>query len=166
MADLSEFPAQPSCVGFSALAVVDARGTKPIGKRYIEGRESVTVPVTVTTDLKKWVGDGAAFAVHQGGAATQKQGKPVLRLTIERIETNENVLHRSGYDGKILLAADLLKEANGSVCWSTRVDGVAQNYGYSGSAEAYDETLNHALDRAMIRILSLPEFRDAVCSCQ
>jgi len=36
---------------------------------------------------------------------------------------------------------------------------------YSGTAENYQETLNHALDRAMIRLLGDPGFQRNICSC-
>jgi hypothetical protein len=45
------------------------------------------------------------------------------------------------------------------------VEGSSENYGYAGSIENYQETLNHALDRAAMRAFSAPGFRKAVCSC-
>jgi hypothetical protein len=45
------------------------------------------------------------------------------------------------------------------------VEGASENYGYSGTTDNYQETLNHALDRAMIRLLSDPGFQRSVCSC-
>src|SRR5205085_12574589 len=93
-----------------------------------------------------------------------KNGRSTLRLTIDQINTTENVLHRSGYDGRIVMSADLVG-GNGTSCWKDRLDGFAETYGYAGSAENYRETLNHALDRAMIRMLNAPDFRKAVCSC-
>jgi hypothetical protein len=31
--------------------------------------------------------------------------------------------------------------------------------------ENYQETLNHALDRAVIKIVSTPEMKKAICAC-
>ena len=92
-----------------------------------------------------------------------KSGGPTLRLTIDQISTSENVLHRSGYEGRIVMSAELTK--GGTSCWKDRLDGFAENYGYAGSIENYQETLNHALDRAMIRMMSSSEFKRAACSC-
>jgi len=49
--------------------------------------------------------------------------------------------------------------------WKDSLDGFVENYGDAGTAENYQETLNHALDRAMIRLLNSPDFRKTVCSC-
>jgi hypothetical protein len=37
-------------------------------------------------------------------------------------------------------------------------EGSSENYGYSDATRNYQETLNHALDRAMIRLLGDPGF--------
>src|SRR6266851_4140015 len=44
-------------------------------------------------------------------------------------------------------------------------ENVLHRSGYEGSAENYQETLNHALDRAMIRMLNASQFKSAICSC-
>jgi hypothetical protein len=59
----------------------------------------------------------------------------------------------------------LLPAGGGPACWSERAEGSSENYGYAGSIENYQETLNQALDRAAMRALSSPGFRKAVCSC-
>jgi hypothetical protein len=58
-----------------------------------------------------------------------------------------------------------LVNASGRTCWQESFNSSAENYGYAGSVENYQETLNHALDRAMIRVLSSSGFKTAVCSC-
>jgi hypothetical protein len=45
------------------------------------------------------------------------------------------------------------------------VEGKGGNYGYSGSIENYQETLNSALDDATQHILDSPQFESAVCQC-
>ena len=106
---------------------------------------------------------GATDTLKRAGASVGKTSAATLRLTIDQISTTENVLHRSGYEGRIVMSAELVR--NGPSCWKDRLDGFAENYGYAGSAENYQETLNHALDRAMIRLLGSSDFRKAVCSC-
>ena len=43
--------------------------------------------------------------------------------------------------------------------------GKAGNYGYAGSIENYQQTLNSALDAASQQIVSPQPFRDALCHC-
>lgn len=164
MANPGEFPTLPTCAAVSGVQVNDARTDKTLGKRFVEGKNAPAASVTTTSDVDAWVRSGALDALRRGGAATDKAGGPMLRLTIDSIATSENVLHRSGYEGRITLSAEL-QSASRKSCWSDRVDGSAENYGYSGSAENYQETLNHALDRALIRLLGSSSFKSAICSC-
>ena len=78
--------------------------------------------------------------------------------------TTENVARRSGYEGRIVMTAEL-RDRGGNRCWQDKTEGASENYGYSGTAENYQETLNHALDRAMIRLFNDPGFQKSVCSC-
>jgi hypothetical protein len=66
--------------------------------------------------------------------------------------------------GRIVLSAELVRKGGG-VCWQDRTEGASENYGYSGATDNYQETLNHALDRAMIRLLGDPGFQKSICSC-
>jgi hypothetical protein len=45
------------------------------------------------------------------------------------------------------------------------VTGKAGNYGYAGSIVNYQETLNYALARAVLQLVDLPEFEQALCHC-
>jgi hypothetical protein len=119
--------------------------------------------VTTTSNVAEWVRGGASDALQRAGASIGKSDAPILRLSVDQIDTSENVLHRSGYEGRIVIGAELTK--GGTSCWKDRLDGFAENYGYAGSIENYQETLNHALDRATIRMMNSSDFRRAVCSC-
>lgn len=163
MANAGEFPSLPQCAAISAIQVNDARTTPVIGKRYLETNPSVTAPVRASSDVKAWVRSGAEASAQRVGIKQNSTG-PVLRLTIRQIATNENVARRSGYEARIQISAELARKSDGA-CWQDRVEGAAENYGYSGTADNYQETLNHALDRAMIRLLSDPGFQRNVCSC-
>lgn len=162
MAAAAEFPAQQSCAAVSSVRVVDAREDKTLGKRFIEGKNAApAAAVTTTSDVAEWVKTGADAALARAGVANGRG--PELELRVEQITTSENVLHRSGYEGRITLAAEV--RSGGAACWKGRVEGYAENYGYAGSTENYQETLNHALDRAMIRLLGTSEVKNALCSC-
>jgi hypothetical protein len=163
MANAGEFPGMPSCAAISAVQVNDARGTSVIGKRYVETNPSITAPVTVSSDVRAWVRSGAEASAQRVGIK-QKPSGAVLRLTVRQIATSEDVARRSGYEARIVISAELARKGDG-VCWQDRIEGASENYGYSGTAENYQETLNHALDRAMIRLFSDPGFQRNVCSC-
>jgi uncharacterized protein YbjQ (UPF0145 family) len=159
----AEFPTLPACAAVSEVRVTDARDNKNLGKRYVEGKSGASAAVTTTSDVADWVRSGASDALRRAGASVGKSGAPVLRLTVNQIDTSENVLHRSGYEGRIVVNAELVSRGNS--CFKDHLDGFAENYGYAGSVENYQETLNHALDRAMIRLMNSSDFKRAVCSC-
>jgi hypothetical protein len=162
MANPGEFPNLPSCAALSAIQVKDAGLPKIIGKRYLEDSPSVSAPVGVSSDVATWVRAGASDAVRRAGVST-KSGAPVLRLTVRQIVTSENIARRSGFEGRIVISAELTRK--GGVCWQDRIEGSSENYGYSGATDNYQETLNHALDRAMIHLLGDPAFQKKICSC-
>jgi hypothetical protein len=163
VANPGEFPALPQCASVSNVQVTDARSERAIGKRYIETNPSVSAPVTAASDVAAWVRAGAVESLNRARIA-QNAGGPVLKLTVRQIVTSENVSRRSGFEGRIVLNAEL-RGKSGNRCWQDRIEGSSENYGYSGSAENYQETLNHALDRAMIRLFSDPAFQRTICSC-
>ena len=162
-AKAGEFPTVDTCAAVSEVRVTDARTDKTIGKRYLEKKSAEAAAVTTTSDVAAWVRSGAEDALRRAGANVGKSGAPTLRLSVDQINTTENVLHRSGYEGRIVMNAELTR--GGTSCWKDRLDGFAENYGYAGSVENYQETLNHALDRAMIRMLNSSEFKRAACNC-
>jgi hypothetical protein len=51
----------------------------------------------------------------------------------------------------------------GAACWSTRVDGFAENYGYAGNPLNCQETLNHAPRPAVLKLLA-SELPSKLCS--
>ena len=164
MATAAEFPSSPACAAVSDVRVIDNRSEKSLGKRSVEGKNTEAAAVTTTSDVNAWVRTGALEALRRSGVTTSKAGAPVLRISIDDINTIENVLHRSGYEGHMTITAALIN-AGGRSCWQESFNSSSENYGYAGSVENYQETLNHALDRAMIRVLSSGGFKTSVCSC-
>ena len=162
MASPAEFPSLPACAALSKTNVRDAREDKTLGKRFVEGK-SASAPVTTSADVPAWITAGLDSAIKRAAIAT-KAGAPVLNISVDQITTSENVLHRSGYEAHITLDAEL-RSASGASCWKGHAEGAGETYGYAGSTENYQETLNHALDRAIIRILGNSEFKKAICSC-
>ena len=163
VASPGEFPALPQCASIASVQAVDARSEKMIGKRYVETNPSITAPVIVSSDVAAWVRAGATETLRRAGISQDVKG-PVLRLTVRQMVTMEDVARRSGYEGRILMTAEL-RTRSGHSCWQDKIEGSSENYGYSGTTENYQETLNHALDRALIRLFSDPGFQRSVCSC-
>lgn len=164
MASPAEFSTLPACAALSKTAVRDVRDEKTLGKRFVEGKNSAAATVSTTSDVAAWAAAGLESALTRAGVATNKASAPALTLTIDQITTSENVLHRAGYEARVSVSAEL-RSAGGASCWKGKADGSAENYGYAGSTENYQETLNHALDRAIIRILTAPDFKKTICSC-
>ncbi|MGI8889886.1 MAG: hypothetical protein ACR2G0_03770 [Chthoniobacterales bacterium] len=158
-----EFPTIPSCAAFSSIQVVDGRLDATIGKRYVETNPSITAPVTTSSDVAAWMKAGASNAAQRLGIS-QQAGAATLRITVRQIAVSENVARRSGFEGRILISAELIRKGGG-ICWQDRLEGSSENYGYSGTPENYQETVNHALDRTMIRLLSDPGFQKNICAC-
>ena len=163
MVNRGEFPPLPQCASISNVQATDSRSERVIGKRYVETNPSITAPVSVSSDVAAWVRTGTLETLRNAGIADSANG-PVLRLTVRQIVTTEDVARRSGYEGRIILTAQLRRKG-GNPCWQGNIEGASENYGYSGTAENYQETLNHALDRAMIRMFNDPGFQKGVCSC-
>ena len=165
MASPGEYPhLTGGCAAVSDVRVIDNRSDKALGKRFVEGKNTAAAPVTTTSDVAAWARTGALDALNRAGVPSSKAGAPLLRISIDDINTSENVLHRSGYEGHMTITASLV-DASGRSCWRESFNTSAENYGYAGSTENYQETLNHALDRAMIKILSNAAFKTAACSC-
>jgi len=160
----AEFPATLTCGGIARVEVRDARGSQVIGSRYLQEKTSMRADVTTTGDVAAWVRAGAESSLKQTGIITGDGRGPILQLRLDNIKTDESVYHRATYNGRVGLSAELVGPG-GRSCWRDSVEGSSENYGYAGSAENYQETLNHALDRAMIRILGSGTFRSAVCNC-
>ncbi len=119
--------------------------------------------MTAANDPAPWVRDGVGSVMTQNGVKIAPGG-PTLQIDLEALRTSENIWHRSGYDGRILLAASL-RSAGGKICWQDSVEGKSGNYGYSGSIENYQETLNGALDTATLHMLNSAAFTNALCHC-
>jgi len=164
MASVAEFPTFPDCAAVSDVVVIDSRDDPVLGDRANEGKDAAPMPVTTSSDVSAWIRDGAFEGLKASGISLGRSEAPVLRFEVVRIRTFENVYRRAGYEGQISLSAEIVSPAErGTVCLLRQSNGSAGNYGYAGSAENYQETLNHALDRALIALLDNPDIRRALC---
>ncbi|HUP48780.1 MAG TPA: hypothetical protein VNA04_08310 [Thermoanaerobaculia bacterium] len=163
MADAVEIPVLQECAGVASVEVVDRRTETQLGTRFLQDDRAATYLVTAGGDVAAWVRSGVDVALRRARMNVGAAARPALVITVEQVWTEESVYRRAEYDGRVVLLAELRTPRGGGACWRERVDGFAENYGYAGSAENYQETLNHALDRALIRMLNSSGFRDAVC---
>lgn len=164
-ADPVEFPLLQACAAVSAVEASDARSNPHLGTRFLEKQPDATHPVTSSSDVAGWARVGVEDALRRARVEVGRPSAPVLRFAVEEVTTAETVFRRAEYDGRVVLRAELRRTSAEPACWQERVDGFAENYGYPGSHENYQETLNHALDRAVIRMLNSNGFKEAVCSC-
>lgn len=151
----------PSCPLGPGVRVTDQRTDQILGERFHESKP-LRADVAADGDAAAWVSDGVNQALSRAGYKTA-DGAPVLNLGLTALRTSENIWHRSGYDARILFTAEL--KSRGKTCWQESVEGKSGNYGYSGSIENYQETLNGALDAAASHLLSSALFNSALCHC-
>src|SRR5581483_6169217 len=91
MASPGEFPTLPACAGVADVHVRDVRSDTTLGKRFVEGKSSAPAPVTASSDVAAWVRTGVLDSLRRAGVTTAKAGGPTLNITIDQINTSENV---------------------------------------------------------------------------
>ena len=151
-----------SCSTVSRVEVEDRRTDKVLGVRFHESKP-LKADVTAASEPATWVREGTEAYLSRNGIAFAPNG-PKLLIELRALRTEENIWHRSGYAAKLSLMARL-QGPSGKVCMEQPVAGKGGNYGYSGSIENYQETLNSALDDATQHLLDSPTFDSALCQC-
>jgi hypothetical protein len=150
------------CTAISQVQASDARIEKALGVRTHESKP-LKADVTVAGDPTVWLHDGVQGFLAQNAVSFQGSG-PKLLVSLDSLHTVESVWHRASYDARTALTAEL-QSAGGKSCWKESVEGTAGNYGYAGSVQNYQETLNGALDAASLRLAESQGFRTALCHC-
>lgn len=151
-----------SCAAVAHIQVDDKRSEKILGTRFHESKP-LKADVTAADDPVPWVRSGMESFMVQTGFKLAPAG-PNLVVHLETLRTSENIWHRSGYEARIALTA-ALQSPTGKTCWQDSLEGKSGNYGYSGSVENYQETLNGALDAATAHMLNSAAFTTALCHC-
>lgn len=151
-----------SCKALSQVSVSDARNDKTLGVRVHESKP-LKAEVTTSSDVAAWAQAGAQSFLTQNGIAFEG-GAPQLHLSIDSLHTTESIWHRSSYTAALSVTAQVQSPA-GKPCWNFSVQGDGGNYGYTGSIDNYQETLNRALDSATQRAAQQQGFKDALCHC-
>jgi hypothetical protein len=151
-----------SCHAISQLEARDARVDKALGVRTLETKP-VKADVTAGGDPAAWVHDGVQGFLEQNAVSFGGAG-PRLLVSLDSLHTVESAWHRASYDASVALTGQLLSAA-GRTCWKGSVDGEFGNYGYAGSVQNYQETLNGALDAASTHLAEAQGFKTALCQC-
>lgn len=151
-----------TCNSISDLQVGDARTEKTLGIRTHESLP-LKADVTAATDPLAWVHVGVQGFLQQNGVSLQGTG-PKLLVSLDALHTVESAWHRSSYDARVGLTGQL-QGPGGKSCWKESVVGTSGNYGYAGSVQDYQETLNGALDAASMHLTESQEFKTALCHC-
>jgi hypothetical protein len=155
---LGTFP----CAASTQIEVSDARSDKTLGVRTHESKP-LKADVTAGSDPVVWVRDGVQGFLGQNGVTFQGSG-PKLLISIDSLRTTETIWHRAGYDAEISMSGQL-RSPSGKPCWQGTFAGKGGNYGYAGSVENYQATLNEALDNATLQMAQPQAFKDALCHC-
>jgi hypothetical protein len=159
----SATPPVHTCAALSVLKIEDARTEKDPGRRALEGKPDVASPILLADDPMPWIKQAVDLHFKRAGLLTNAAGKPSGLMKLEQIAMSETVYIRADYSGRVTLSLDLLAPSTGRTCWSARVTGFSENAGYAGNAENYNETLNQALDKALIQLLSTTELSANLC---
>ena len=158
----SGLPGGLTCNAISQLQASDARVEKTLGIRAHESKP-LKADVTAAGDPTAWVHDGVQGFLAENGVRFQGSG-PTLLVSLDSLHTVESVWHRAGYDARIALTGQL-QSPGGKTCWKETVAGTSGNYGYAGSVQDYQETLNGALDAASMHLAESQGFKAALCHC-
>lgn len=113
----------------------------------------------MTGDAEAWLRAGVESALR---AASIEQAASGRTITVElvSITTDESVYRQAEYDGKVVVRG---RVSGAGADWSAAKDGFAENYGRPGTDLNYQETVNHALDRALAALVNDSGFTGALC---
>jgi hypothetical protein len=152
-----------ACATIGPVQVVDGRSDKQLGVRTLESKPPQKASVSAGSDPVAWVRQGVDSYFSHNGLTVQGNG-PHLQVTLTQLQTTEDAWHRASYEAVVTLAGEL-KSPSGKSCWQGTAVGKSGNYGYAGSIENYQQTLNAALDSASQQMAAPQAFRDALCHC-
>lgn len=160
MGSPADYSVAPDCAAYAELEVRDGRTEgNVVGVRYLEEGGS-RYDVMLDGDVEAWLRQAAEQALAEAGVRRDAGSGHTVTVTLERIATDESVYRRAEYDATVQISTAV---SGGGADWSGNQKGFAENYGYAGSAENYQETVNHALDRALADAMNDSGFTEALC---
>jgi hypothetical protein len=154
MGSIGDFSTAPECATYGELEIVVSADLDKVGERYLE-EGSKRWDVGMTGDAEAWLRAGVESALRAASIEHDGSG-PTLTVELVSITTDESVYRQAEYDGKVAIRG----RVGG---WSATKDGFAENYGSQGSNTNYQETVNHALDKALASLVNDSGFTGALC---
>ena len=149
-----------ACVAVSTIRVADDRQDRStVGVRSIEEREGRAI-ISIEGDIEGWLRIGVERAFEVAGIR-RVDSAPSVTFRMTTLVVDEVAYRNAEYDGRVVLDVSVV-DADGEP-WSFRATGTAENYGRPGNPANYQETINHALDRAAANAVSNAEFRRHLC---
>lgn len=156
---IGDFSTAPDCAAYAELEVVVPDDLGKVGVRYLE-EGAQRWDVGMTGDAEAWLRAGAENALRLASIDQDGGSDRTITLELDSITTDEAVYRQAEYDGRVVLRA---RVTGGGTDWTANKDGFAENYGRPGTAINYQQTVNHALDRALAALVNDEGFRDALC---
>ncbi len=163
--DADEVSSVKACAIAGQVATKDARSETAVGDRARDKTPEIKQAITMTGDVGDWVRAGFSEIARLALLKTAVPSRPEVTVAVANIWIEESVHFNAVYEGRVVLDVSVNPPGGGASCWSERVDGSAENYGRPGKEVNYQETVNHALDRAVAKTFSTTDFVDALCSC-
>lgn len=160
--DASDVVVVRPCTTLAGVKLSNGLNGPTVGQRTLESSSVPPQTIRIGGDVKAWLNASTKAMFQRAALKTGVAGAPSLTVSLSEMRINENVHVNAGYDARVIIDA-VVQKPGGQECWSGRKTGFAQNYGHAGSTEAYRETIDHALDRAVMSIASDPAFQAAVC---
>lgn len=162
MGNPGEIDAAPECARVGGVEATDAREDREVvGSRSLQDGAGKW-DIRLAGDVEAWLEEGADRVLTYASVARSPESRLTLALELVSVTMTESTYVQSEFDGRVVIHA-VVRDGSEEL-WSERKDGFAENYGRPGNPENYQETLNHALDRALTALVNDPGFRDAVCS--
>lgn len=159
MGSIGDFSTAPDCAAYGRLEVEVPADTGKVGVRYLE-EGSERWDVGMTGDAEAWLRAGVENALRAASIEQESGAGRTITVELVSITTDESVYRQAEYDGKVVLRG---RVSGGGADWSATKDGFAENYGRPGSNVNYQETVNHALDRALAALVNDSGFTGALC---
>lgn len=159
MGSIGDFQTAPDCAAYASIDVAVPDDLSRVGVRYLEeGNERWDVGMT--GDAAAWLRAGVDNALRMSSIEQDASSGHTVRVELDSIVTDESVYRQAEFDGKVVLRARVTGDG---ADWSGNKEGFAENYGKPGNNTNYQETVNHALDRALAALVNDSGFRDALC---
>ncbi len=157
-------PTIPKCAGAIGVTVTEGRDDPAdVGRRFAEKQPGVDYPIKMTGDASAYVRSAMEAILKRAGNPGSGPTATNLAVKLDQLYIEEKTFSNAEYSGGVTLEVVLTVANSPTPCWKGEISGGGTNYGKSGSAENYQETLNRAVEKATSDLLRQKKFREALC---